>query len=84
MEIRITQSESSVDAPRLTATRCQQSIQQASEALLSARQLVADSLGEELIAAEVRSALDAVGEVTGEVYTDEILDRIFTRFCIGK
>ena len=84
MKIRITQTEGSIDAPRLTATRCQQSIQQASEALRRARQLVADSLGEELVAAEVRSALDAVGEVTGEVYTDEILDRIFTRFCIGK
>ncbi|MFP6750579.1 MAG: GTPase [Pirellulaceae bacterium] len=84
MERRIAQTEGSADAPRLTATRCQQSIQQASQALLSARQLVADSLGEELVAAEVRSALDAVGEVTGEVYTDEILDRIFTRFCIGK
>jgi tRNA modification GTPase len=29
-------------------------------------------------------AIDAVGQVTGEVYTDEILDSIFSRFCIGK
>jgi len=81
---RIGETGISPHAARLTATRCQLSIRQASQSLASARQLVADRRGEELVAVEVRSALDAVGEVTGEIYTDEILDRIFTRFCIGK
>ena len=49
-----------------------------------ARQLVADGQGEELVAAEVRIALDQLGHVVGAVYTDDILDRIFSRFCIGK
>ena len=40
--------------------------------------------GEELIAAEIRTTLGALGEVVGAVYTDDILDRIFSRFCIGK
>jgi tRNA modification GTPase len=40
--------------------------------------------GEELVAAELRVALDALGEVVGAVYTDDVLDRIFSRFCIGK
>lgn len=39
---------------------------------------------ESLVAAELRLALDALGEVVGTVYTDDILDRIFSRFCIGK
>jgi tRNA modification GTPase len=38
----------------------------------------------ELLAAELRLALDQVGEMTGAVYTDDLLDRIFSRFCIGK
>ena len=31
-----------------------------------------------------REALDAVGEVTGETTADDVLDRIFSSFCIGK
>jgi len=38
----------------------------------------------ELLALELRSALAALGEVTGETVTDDILDKIFSRFCIGK
>jgi len=32
----------------------------------------------------LREALDAVGEVTGETTADDVLDRIFSSFCIGK
>ncbi len=38
----------------------------------------------ELLAADLRDALHAVGEVTGETTTDDVLDLIFQRFCIGK
>jgi tRNA modification GTPase len=38
----------------------------------------------ELVALELRGALDALGAMVGAVYTDELLDRIFSRFCIGK
>jgi tRNA modification GTPase len=38
----------------------------------------------ELAAACVRRALDALGEITGETATEELLDRIFSTFCIGK
>lgn len=38
----------------------------------------------ELLAMELRDALAAVGEVTGETTPDDILDVIFDRFCIGK
>ena len=40
--------------------------------------------GEELVAIELRLAIDELGKVVGAVVTDEILDRIFQRFCIGK
>ena len=72
------------NASRLTTSRCQQSIRLAAESLDRARQLVASDQGEELVAVEVRGALDAIGQVTGEIYTDDILDRLFSRFCIGK
>uniref|UniRef100_A0A831XF97 tRNA modification GTPase MnmE n=1 Tax=Geobacter metallireducens TaxID=28232 RepID=A0A831XF97_GEOME len=38
----------------------------------------------EILAVDLREALDAVGEVTGETTPDDILDMIFQRFCIGK
>ena len=37
-----------------------------------------------LLALELRGALDQLGEMVGAVYTDDLLDRIFSRFCIGK
>jgi tRNA modification GTPase len=38
----------------------------------------------EFIAFEIRSALEALGEMGGETTTGEVLDRIFEQFCIGK
>ncbi len=63
-----------------TAVRCRESLRLAGESLKRARR----SPGEELIAAELRVALDELGKVVGAVYTDDVLDRIFSRFCIGK
>lgn len=38
----------------------------------------------ELLAEDLRQAQKALGEITGEVTTDDLLDRIFREFCIGK
>lgn len=67
-----------------TALRCHESLRLASASLDQARMAASDSLGEELVAAELRVVLEALGQVVGAVYTDDILDRIFSRFCIGK
>jgi tRNA modification GTPase len=65
-----------------TADRCRDSLRLAAAALARARSNVAES--DELVAAEIRVALDELGAVVGAVYTDDILDRVFSRFCIGK
>jgi tRNA modification GTPase len=67
-----------------TAVRCRESLQQAADALARARSSAMQGDGEELVAAEVRVALDGLGQVAGVVYTDDVLDRVFSRFCIGK
>jgi len=57
------------------------------DALLRTRSAVlaaADAPGEEIAASLLREALAALGEVTGETATEELLDRIFSTFCIGK
>ncbi|MCY2974130.1 MAG: 50S ribosome-binding GTPase [Planctomycetota bacterium] len=66
-----------------TAIRCQASLQEALSALTNAR-LALDHGGDEIVAGELRLALEAIGSVAGEVYTDDILDALFSRFCIGK
>lgn len=38
----------------------------------------------ELVAVDLREALDALGEIIGVTTTEEILDQVFSRFCIGK
>ncbi len=38
----------------------------------------------ELIAANIRNSIKDIGEITGEITTDNILDNIFSKFCIGK
>jgi len=67
-----------------TAVRCRDTLAGALEAIESAVQLVDDAGGHEFVAAELRRAAQCVGEVTGAVYVDDILDRVFSRFCIGK
>ena len=67
-----------------TALRCRTSLRTAAEALDRAQSLAERSDGDELIAAEIRLALDELGAVAGAVYTDDLLDRVFSRFCIGK
>jgi tRNA modification GTPase len=67
-----------------TAQRAASSLAAAEGALAAALQIVRCGAGEELVASELRHALDALGEITGAVFTDDILDRVFSRFCIGK
>ncbi|MCC9609525.1 50S ribosome-binding GTPase [Blastopirellula sp. JC732] len=67
-----------------TAARCRASLQQAAESLSAALTAAENGLGEELVAVEIRMALAELGRVVGAIATDDILDVIFSRFCIGK
>jgi tRNA modification GTPase len=40
--------------------------------------------GFEFAAVDLRQALDALSEITGETVTDDILNNVFANFCIGK
>lgn len=68
---------------RGTAQRCRDSLGLAAEAIARARIAVRQE-ADELTAAEIRVALSELGRIVGAVYTDDILDRVFSRFCIGK
>ena len=44
----------------------------------------ADGAGMEIVTLELRTAVTALGQITGQEIGDEVLDRIFAKFCIGK
>ncbi|HVJ86223.1 MAG TPA: tRNA modification GTPase [Caulifigura sp.] len=67
-----------------TIARCGESLSRSLEALSRAREFSSHAGGEELVAFELRRGLESLGEIAGVVYTDDLLDRIFSRFCIGK
>ncbi|WP_437191956.1 tRNA modification GTPase [Planctomicrobium sp. SH527] len=67
-----------------TAARCSESLRHAQAGVHRAKSLIGTSSGDELIALELRDVLEHLGRIVGQVYTDDILDRIFSRFCIGK
>lgn len=67
-----------------TAVRCRESVQRALQSLRNAATAAAEHQGDELIALEIRQSLHELGVILGDVYTDDILDQIFSRFCIGK
>jgi tRNA modification GTPase len=68
----------------MTATRCHDSLRSALEALQAASHAADQSSGDEIVASEIRLALEQLASVAGEVYTDDVLDSLFSRFCIGK
>lgn len=52
--------------------------------LREALEAVENGLTAELVAVDIRAAWEAVGEINGRVITEDIVDKIFTDFCIGK
>lgn len=83
-EWALQQKESVHQVVPSTAIRCHVSLTNASVALKNALDACAQAHGDEVVASEIRIALDELGLVTGAVYTDDILDALFSRFCIGK
>jgi tRNA modification GTPase len=69
-------------APSLS--RCRHHVEACLGHLRQAHGIVLHEEPPELLAVEVRGALDQLAEMVGAVYTDDLLDRIFSRFCIGK
>ncbi len=67
-----------------TADRCCRALETTLTCLQTALDCVTSKRGDEWIAGELRLALDQLGIIAGEVYTDDILDALFSRFCIGK
>ena len=67
-----------------TNTRQQECLRQAKNSLTIALEAAQMEELQDLISIDIKSALMALDELTGEVVTDEVLNNIFDNFCIGK
>jgi tRNA modification GTPase len=73
------------DGELLVLERHREALVSAASSLREAAALAGDlPSAPELVAARVREALSALGAITGETATEELLDRIFATFCVGK
>ncbi|MCL4243871.1 MAG: tRNA uridine-5-carboxymethylaminomethyl(34) synthesis GTPase MnmE [Candidatus Dadabacteria bacterium] len=68
----------------LTELRHKLAIEKAAESLSSFLKLLDTGESPEFLALDLRVALDSLGEITGEVTTEDVLGRIFSKFCVGK
>ncbi len=68
----------------VTNTRHYDSLIKALEAVERVNLAINDGVSGDLLAIDIREALDYFGEITGEISSDELLGNIFANFCIGK
>ncbi|MCX7797179.1 MAG: tRNA uridine-5-carboxymethylaminomethyl(34) synthesis GTPase MnmE [Melioribacter sp.] len=59
-------------------------LKKAKEHLINAKNSISENLTGEFIAVDLRNAENALSEIIGKVTTDDILNNIFSKFCIGK
>jgi tRNA modification GTPase len=65
-------------------SRHQDALQRAREATLTTSNALKEGLTLELVALDLRIAVSAIGEIVGKTTTDDLLDKIFSEFCLGK
>ena len=59
-------------------------MEKANNALKNAKNAIAFGVDVDLIEIDIKEAFDALGEITGEAYPDELITALFTKFCLGK
>ncbi len=68
----------------LTDQRQEEAVSRAGAALRRAAEALAEGMTPDAVLTDVEEALDALGELTGRTAREEIVSRIFSRFCVGK
>ena len=72
------------ESPIVTNARHQEALRRANEGLNYAIESLENGMPPDLIAVDLRIGLDGLGDIVGKTTTEDILDRIFSQFCVGK
>ncbi len=80
----LTQGEAPREVEIAPNLRQKEILQRTLDSLQTALRGLEVGLSPEIVAVDLRQALDLLGEITGETVTEDILDQIFSSFCLGK
>ena len=81
----VTEGLADADASHVVMNqRHQRHLRQALDAVRTARQALDAGISGDLFTLDLRAALHELGAITGEITNEDVLDQIFSRFCIGK
>lgn len=72
------------DAPLVSNPRHKAALERAENHLEAAEESILKGMADDFVTIDLTAALNALGEITGETVTEELLDTIFSKFCIGK
>ena len=72
------------ESPIVTNARHQEALRRANEGLNYAIESLENGMPPDLIAVDLRIGLEGLGDIVGKTTTEDILDRIFSQFCVGK
>ncbi len=78
------EKNTSDNGEQITKLRHQNALNQALDALARARMAYDQKLSLEFVTLDLKAAIDALGELIGTIYSEDLLDVIFAQFCIGK
>jgi tRNA modification GTPase len=82
--VKTSVTDNAASSQVVTNERQRNCLLQADEALTQAEDVLRSGMPFEILSVELRTALRALEELVGKTYNDEILGRIFSKFCIGK
>ncbi|NCQ27410.1 MAG: hypothetical protein GW802_08255 [Armatimonadetes bacterium] len=68
----------------IVSLRQREALARSARASCRAAEAVRSAVPLDMICADVRDGLSAIGEITGETVTEDILSAVFAQFCIGK
>ena len=68
----------------ITNARHEEALKNALSSLKQALKNLDENLSLDLVCLDIKQAWDSLGKITGETSTEEIVDRIFEKFCLGK
>ena len=59
-------------------------LEKSKDKIVAAINAINDNYPVDIVELEIKSAWEILGEIIGETYTEELLDNLFSRFCLGK
>ena len=76
--------EDGAESSMLSQARHVQAALRACDSLLDAQRSIDDGMTLDMCAVDLSAALDALGEITGETMSEQVIGEVFARFCVGK